>query len=366
MHKRIDPTNLAETKTLMLNICVRRSTLQHFVPEVVRCAAALLVLMFCGIASSSLCAQDQKPAEKVTAAPPVEQKSPTPTPTPTVSASMTPSVPLTIVQIRTNLPAAPAERFEFLRRQRKSTLDAIDEASSQLKTLTTSMSLLQQQKDALSAWEDDHPLGITREQREQERKHASDDLTQANEALNAAKTKRGVSDAEVQLLQSDVRKKADRLEALDNSLVRLKEDEKRHEEAEDALKRVTDELVTQGALRDKTTQLQLSYQRLLGEIDDMVNQEFISSDATNSFKLKMSIAFAILIAVVIAGFFWIAFSNDDVKKAIFSNEAGIQFITMFAIVIAVILFGIIGILEGKELSALLGGLSGYILGKTRA
>jgi hypothetical protein len=64
-------------------------------------------------------------------------------------------------------------------------------------------------------------------------------------------------------------------------------------------------------------------------------------------------------------FFWIAFSNDEVKKAIFSNEAGIQFITMFSIVIAVILFGIIGILESKELSALLGGLSGYILGKGR-
>jgi hypothetical protein len=33
-------------------------------------------------------------------------------------------------------------------------------------------------------------------------------------------------------------------------------------------------------------------------------------------------------------------------------------------VIAIILFGITGILEGKELSALLGGLSGYILGRT--
>ena len=33
-------------------------------------------------------------------------------------------------------------------------------------------------------------------------------------------------------------------------------------------------------------------------------------------------------------------------------------------VIAIILFGIINILEGKELAALLGGLSGYILGRT--
>ena len=98
----------------------------------------------------------------------------------------------------------------------------------------------------------------------------------------------------------------------------------------------------------------------------MVNQLFIASDATNSFKLKMSLAFSMLVGVVIVGFFIIAWSNEEIKKTIFSNESGIQFITMFAIVIAVILFGIIGVLESKELSAILGGLSGYILGKSRA
>ena len=106
--------------------------------------------------------------------------------------------------------------------------------------------------------------------------------------------------------------------------------------------------------------------RLLGEIDDMVNQLFIVNDATNMFKFRMSITFSILVGIVIVGFFVIAWSNDEVKKTIFANESGIQFITMFAIVIAVILFGIIGVLESKELSALLGGLSGYILGKSRA
>ncbi len=120
------------------------------------------------------------------------------------------------------------------------------------------------------------------------------------------------------------------------------------------------------AERDNLAALQLSHQRLLGAIDDMVNQLFIASDATNSFKLRMSIAFSALVAVVIIGFFVIAWSNDEIKKTIFANEAGIQFITIFSIVIAVILFGIIGVLESKELSALSGGLSGYILGKSRA
>src|SRR6476620_2525461 len=51
------------------------------------------------------------------------------------------------------------------------------------------------------------------------------------------------------------------------------------------------------------------------------------------------------------------------RRAIFSGETGIQFLTLFSVVIAIILFGIINILEGKELAALLGGLSGYILGR---
>jgi hypothetical protein len=54
--------------------------------------------------------------------------------------------------------------------------------------------------------------------------------------------------------------------------------------------------------------------------------------------------------------------DDKVRQEIFSGQAGIQFITLLSLVIAIILFGITGILEGKELSALLGGLAGYILG----
>jgi hypothetical protein len=343
----------------MLNICVRQNTFQNVVLELVRCAAAVLILMFCAIAGSSLCAQDRKPSEQPTTAPPVEQKSPSPTPTasPTVAASATSSAHLNIDQIRANLPVAPADRFEFLRRQRKITLEAIEDASLQLKTLTTNISSLQQRKkDALAI---KGFVGISPD----EKKRAAADLDQAKQALGTAQNKRPPSETEVKQLQADVRKKEDILTRIDSF---IKASEKRQQDAADIAKTVDGELSQQIALQVQTAQSQSLDQRLLGEIDDMVNQLFISSDATNSFKLKMSIAFAGLVAVVIAGFFWIAFSNEEVKKAIFSNEAGIQFITLFAIVIAVILFGIIGILEGKELAALLGGLSGYILGKTRA
>jgi hypothetical protein len=69
---------------------------------------------------------------------------------------------------------------------------------------------------------------------------------------------------------------------------------------------------------------------------------------------------------LIVAFFALSFYDEKVRQAIFSGQAGIQFVTLFSLVIAIILFGIVGILEAKELSALLGGISGYILGRTTA
>lgn len=96
------------------------------------------------------------------------------------------------------------------------------------------------------------------------------------------------------------------------------------------------------------------------ELEDRVDIE----GEKQSFRLMMSIAFCILVALVILGFFF-AIHKYDVAS-IFEGEKGIQFITLFLVIIAIILFGIMGILEGKELSALLGALSGYILGRTTA
>ena len=94
-------------------------------------------------------------------------------------------------------------------------------------------------------------------------------------------------------------------------------------------------------------------------------QERIRSLLTpeQDFKLTMSIYFAILVGLVIFGFFVMAGLDMTVRRAIFSGAQGIQFLTLFSIVIAIILFGITGILQDKELAALLGGLSGYILGR---
>jgi hypothetical protein len=97
---------------------------------------------------------------------------------------------------------------------------------------------------------------------------------------------------------------------------------------------------------------------------DCINAELAQMfSPQQSFKSQISLLFAGLIFVVIIGFFVIAYQDQTVRQAIFGGQTGLQFLTLFSIVIAIILFGITNILEGRELAALLGGLSGYILGK---
>ena len=96
------------------------------------------------------------------------------------------------------------------------------------------------------------------------------------------------------------------------------------------------------------------------KVTELNNTSFVSQN----FKKQISWSFAILVAIVIIGFFIIAYKDDEIRKTIFSGDAGLQFITIFSIIIAIILFGITGVLGGKELSALIGGISGFILGRS--
>ncbi len=88
-----------------------------------------------------------------------------------------------------------------------------------------------------------------------------------------------------------------------------------------------------------------------------------STKDTNRFRSNATYTFGVLVLLVVAGFYAIAWHKDGVAATIFAGELGMQFVTLFLIVIAIILFGIMGTLEGRELAALLGGLSGYILGR---
>ncbi|HEY6245375.1 MAG TPA: Ig-like domain-containing protein [Pyrinomonadaceae bacterium] len=119
-------------------------------------------------------------------------------------------------------------------------------------------------------------------------------------------------------------------------------------------KLITDEITDKRKKLDGDKDLLLCIQKTIPRL----------TSPDQKFRGYMSGAFAGLIAIVIGGFFILAYRDEIMRRAIFSGETGIQFLTLFSLVIAIILFGIINILEGKELAALLGGLSGYILGRT--
>lgn len=85
--------------------------------------------------------------------------------------------------------------------------------------------------------------------------------------------------------------------------------------------------------------------------------------ARQRFMNIVSGIFSVLMLVIIGGFFAMVWRDPLVRQSVFRGPSGLQMITLLSVVIAIILFGITGILEGKELSALLGGLSGYILGR---
>lgn len=101
----------------------------------------------------------------------------------------------------------------------------------------------------------------------------------------------------------------------------------------------------------------------LFKIEQRIAQLFDATRDVNQFRLYATISFGVLVFIVVGGFYLIAWYKQGVAQTIFAGELGMQFVTLFLIVIAIILFGIMGTLEGKELSALLGGLSGYILGR---
>lgn len=103
--------------------------------------------------------------------------------------------------------------------------------------------------------------------------------------------------------------------------------------------------------------------------DELNTVEYSIDKVLNTERSRMvfmdlvCLMFCILIGMLIVLFFNVTSKDPSVIRVIFSSDSGIQFVTLFSIVIAIIIFGITGILEGKELSALLGSLSGYILGK---
>jgi hypothetical protein len=91
-----------------------------------------------------------------------------------------------------------------------------------------------------------------------------------------------------------------------------------------------------------------------------LSPEFRNQD----FRIWISLTFSGLIAVLLLAFFFIIFKRSDGSLSqLLLSGAGLQFITVFILIIAIILFGILNVLGGSELAAILSGISGYVLGK---
>lgn len=103
----------------------------------------------------------------------------------------------------------------------------------------------------------------------------------------------------------------------------------------------------------------------LVQTENQIAQLMIPRLSQQNFMFWSSISFVILMGILLGTFFYVVSRDTTIRQTIFGSDSGIQFITLFSIVIAIIIFGLTGILEGKELSALLGSVAGYILGKVK-
>jgi hypothetical protein len=100
------------------------------------------------------------------------------------------------------------------------------------------------------------------------------------------------------------------------------------------------------------------------EAEQAINEALSPETRDQDFRIWISMTFSGLIGVILISFFLIIYRRSDslLYKQLLSG-AGLQFVTVFVLIIAIILFGILKVLGGSELAAILSGISGYILGK---
>lgn len=100
------------------------------------------------------------------------------------------------------------------------------------------------------------------------------------------------------------------------------------------------------------------------QAEQAIYQSLSPETRDQDFRMWVSLTFSGLIAILLFSFFWIIYKRSDksLSKAMIT-DSGLQFVTIFILIIAIILFGILKVIGGSELAAILSGISGYILGK---
>lgn len=268
------------------------------------------------------------------------------------------------------------EKFRALRRQRSELIRRIDEIKTQLGTIRDG---LQRKEEKLQRLKEEAEIGgsvyagplpgsgpslesATREQQNVEKL-----ITELRSKIDARKNPDPQMDSQLRELE----RKEEGISSYLDSLKQRLDAEKQRQAQASARRQQQQDLYK--ALNTDIEADRARAQRLVQELgDELIKQSVLEDDLNdllktetqrNDFKTKIALAFTALVFLVILGFFGLSWKDEMVRRAIFSGESGIQFLTLFSVVIAIILFGITGILESKELSALLGGLSGYILGR---
>ncbi|MBL7884585.1 MAG: hypothetical protein JNL69_10985 [Bacteroidia bacterium] len=117
----------------------------------------------------------------------------------------------------------------------------------------------------------------------------------------------------------------------------------------------------QKMLQDNLAIIRQDYSLCQDQIDTALAPEYKDQE----FRKHISIGFTILLGVLLIVFIAVVISSKKDIADYFFSDTGLQFITLFVLIIAIILFGILKILEGRELAAILAGISGYILGKSK-
>jgi hypothetical protein len=98
--------------------------------------------------------------------------------------------------------------------------------------------------------------------------------------------------------------------------------------------------------------------------ENLIQNIFSVEKGNQEFKTRISLYFSgIIVVLLIVFFLFIYLKSEHGVANEFLSGNGIQFVALFSLIIAIVLFGILGVLEGRELAAILSGISGFILGK---
>lgn len=138
-------------------------------------------------------------------------------------------------------------------------------------------------------------------------------------------------------------------------------------DGENLISQLTKDLVQINKKQDEEEKLSLNIKNIKDDIYScqvQIDSTLAPEYKKQEFRSLISLFFTALIAIVLITFFFIVYkkSDDSLSKDLLSGY-GLQFITLFVLIIAIVLFGILGILGGSELAAILSGISGYVLGK---